>query len=452
MKQLKIGTSWIRGVVGGGLTPELLTDFACAFGTYLGGGEVVLARDTRRSSPMFSAAALSGLISTGCDVANAGVCPTPVAQYLVSKRSARGGIVVSGSHNDSDWNALKFINAEGALLNPIQGEEVLDLYHLGEYAKASWDKLGRETPITDFVETYLSDVVGKLDLDAIRKANFSVVVDLANGTAGTVIKEFLTLLGCRFILINEETKGDFAHNPEPKPANMLQLASLLKHLDAHVGFAVNTDVDRVGVVTEKGMALSEECTFPLVADHVLRGGDGVVVTNLCTSSMIEKVVNSRGGRLIRTKIGEGNVLFGAVNENALLAGEGSGGMAYMPLVRAYDGFLVMALILESMAKSGRSITELREKLPVFFMKKGVIPSSSNRVYYALEEFRRLFRREDVDLTDGIRVQWPNKWLHVRASNTEPILRVIAEGEVEEEVERLFTDAITRVNTVVHGKS
>lgn len=452
MKQLKLAGSSIRGVVGEGLTPELVTDFACAFGTWLDGREVVLARDTRRSSPMFAAAVLSGLISSGCPVANAGICPTPVAQYLVRRRGAGGALVVTGSHNESPWNALKFINDEGALLNPIQGEEVLDLYHLGEFTKAEWNELGKETPIDDFVEPYLNDILGGLNLEAIRKANFCVAVDAGNGTAGIIMEKLLPFLGCKPIMINDERRGDFAHPPSPRPENMRQLASLLKHVSAEVGFAINSDADSVGIVTEKGESLSEECTFPLVADHLLNGNDGITLTNLSTSMMIEQVVARHGGRLIRTKIGEGNVLFAAVNENALLAGEGSGGVAYMPVVRAFDAFHSLARILEAMAVRGQPISALRADLPTFVMKKGVVPAPPDRIYNALEVIRDRYRGGEIDLTDGVRVQWPGQWLHVRASNTEPVIRVIAEGEDEDQVDRLFRNTMLSVKTVVHGKS
>ncbi len=452
MKQFKIGNSWIRGVVGGGLTAELVTDFACAYGTYVGGKEVVLVRDTRASSPMLGAAVLAGLMSTGCNVANAGVCPTPVAQYLVRRRRAGGGIAVTGSHNAAGWNALKFIDEDGALLNSIRGEEVLDLYHLGEYTKAAWNHLGREEPVAGYVGPYLADVVGKLDVDSIRKARLRVAVDTGNGTAGGVIREFLRFLGCTPILINEEQASDFAHDPAPCVRNMRQLRSLLQHIDVDVGFAVNTDVDRVGIVTEKGEALSEEYTFPLVADHVISMRGATVVTNLSTSMMVERVVENHGGRLVRTKIGEGYVIFRAVNEDAVLAGEGSGGVALMPVSRAFDGFLTMAIVLESMAHSGHRVSELAARLPAFVMRKGEIPCSPDRVYSVLEEFRRSYRDEHVDLADGVRVAWPGHWIHVRASNTEPILRVIVEGEDAERVERVFAETLFRVNTVVHGKS
>jgi len=453
VKQFKIGSSWIRGVVGNGLTPEVATDFACAFGTYLDGREVVLGMDTRRSSPMLAAAATAGLVSTGCRVVNAGVCPTPVVQYLVRKRKAGGGLVVTGSHNDSRWNAFKFINETGSLLNPVQGEEVLDLYHAGEFTKVPWDALGSESAVSGFTDEYLRETVGRLNVDAVREAGFKVVVDAANGTCGRVIERFCDLLGCGLILINEETEGDFAHNPAPSRANMRQLASLLKHLEADVGFAVNTDVDRVGVVTEKGIALSEEYTFPMVADHVLRKERGaVVVTNLSTSIMIERIVESRGGCLLRTKIGEGNVLFRSVNEGALVGGEGSGGVAYLPVVRGFDGFLTMALILEAMAVEGVSVSDLAARIPSFPMRKGTVACAPDRVYLALEEIRRLYGKERMDLSDGIRVSWPGMWLHVRASNTEPLLRVIVEGEDESLVERTFEDTISWVNTAVHGKT
>lgn len=452
MRQLKIGNSWIRGIVGDGLTPELVTDFSCAFGTYAGGGEIVLARDTRRSSPMFEAAVLSGLMSTGCSVANAGICPTPVAQYLVRKRKAAGGIVVTGSHNDNQWNALKFIDADGALFNAIRGEEVLDLFHLGEFNKAGWDELGRETAITDFVRDYLNDTFGTLDLEAIRKENFKVIIDLGNGAGGVLIQDFCKLLNCEVILINDETTGEFIRKPAPSPANMVQLSCLLRNLTADIGFALNTDVDRVGIVTEAGQALSEEYTFCLVADHILKQNQGMVVTNYSTSMMIEHIVQQRGGTLIRTKIGEGNILFRAINENAMLGGEGSGGVAYLPINRAFDGFLTMAFILESMALNRKPISALIEDMPAFTMEKGQIACASDRVYNVLEELREQHLNDDVDLTDGLRVVWDDMWLHVRASNTEPLIRVIVEGKDAAKTKRFFSDTMAKVNTIVHGKA
>jgi len=452
VKQLKIGSSSIRGVVGNGLTPELAADFACAFGAYMDRQTIVLARDTRRSSPMIASAVFSGLVSTGCDVIDAKVCPTPVAQYLVRNKEAAGAVVVTGSHNDSRWNALKFINRDGALLNAIQGEELLDLYHLGEFEKASWDMLGKRINPEGYVKQYIESNFNRLNVEAIRDAGFRVVVDLTNGAAAMIVPELLSYLGCKPVLINEETTGDFAHAPGPTPANMRQLSSLLKHIEANIGFAFNSDADSVGVVTEEGKALSEECTLPLVADHLLNGNKAKVVTNLSTSMMIEDVVNSRGGKLIRTKIGEGNVIFTAMNENAYLAGEGSGGVACLPFGHAFDGFMSAAFILESMALSNMTVSDLRRRLPSFHMRKGVVTSSSARIYNALEEVRRLSRKEVVDLTDGVRITWPGRWLHVRASNTEPLIRIIAEGEDRDKVDDIFNDAMRRVNTVVHGKS
>ncbi len=453
MKQLKIGNSWVRGVVGNGLSTGLVTDFACAFGTHAGSGKrIVLARDTRSSSPMFSRAAAAGLLSAGIDVLNAGICPTPVAQYLVQKQKAAGAIVVTGSHNDASWNALKFINADGALFNPIEGEEMLDLYHLGEYTKAVWNEVGAEKPLETYHQEYLADTLAKLDVESIREADFKLIFDVANGTAGAFIHDFCRLLDCEYILINEETTGDFAHSPAPTPSNMYQLTSLLKNVDADAGFALNTDADRVGIVTENGTAKSEEYTFPLVANHILRKEPGTVVTNLSTSRMIEHVVKSHKSSLVRTKIGEGNIVFRAMNENAIVGGEGSGGVVYMPVSRSFDGFVTIALILEAMAQRAMKLSALCNELPRLHMRKGTIPCSPDRTYYALEEIRDLYRKDTLDLSDGVRVEKPDIWLHVRSSNTEPLLRVIVEGTGEAAVEDCFTDTMSRVNTIVHGKS
>ena len=346
----------------------------------------------------------------------------------------------------------QFINSRGALFNPTEGEELLDLYHAAAFKKVSWNRLGRERKLKDFLEDYIFSVVGALEVEAIRRCNFKVVLDAANGTAAKVVGPLFDFLGCKVILINEELDGDFAHPPAPSKENMKQLAAVVRNVKVDIGFAVNTDVDRVGIVTGKGTILSEEYTFPLVAAHVLKQQGEVVVTNFSTSRMIDHVAKERKARVIRTKIGEGNVVSRCIYENALLGGEGSGGVAYMPLVKGFDGFLTMALILEAMAHSGKTVEELVGLLPNYAMRKGVVSSPPEKVYHALEEVRRRYAEESPVLADGVLVSWADMWLHVRASSTEPLLRVIVEGENPQKVDRLFEDTLGLVNSTVYGKS
>lgn len=441
-RQLKIGISGVRGVVGDAMTPELVVDFACAFGTYCGGGPVVVGRDTRRSSSMFRAAVLSALISTGADVIDLGVCPTPVVSYWVVRLNAPGGISITGSHNDARWNALKFLGRDGALLNAANGEELLDIYHATEFLLAPWHELGRVRYIEDPFAEYLDKLAKAVDVEAIRSRRFRVAVDFCNGASIEPVRRFLGRLGCDLIALNDDADGVFAHPPAPSPANMRQLAALMRSVPADLGAAINVDGDRLGLVTASGEALSEEYVLPLVAQHVLPRRSGPVVTNLSTSRMVEQVSRQMGRPCLRTSVGEGHVMDRALTENAALAGEGNGGVAVQPHTATFDALLSLATILEAMAVHGVSVDELVHSLPRFVMRKAELPCPPADVYRVLDGFRQRFADAKPDLTDGVRFEWPDAWLHVRASNTEPLLRIIAEANDAGRLDQLFEDTMT----------
>lgn len=452
MRQLKIGTSSVRGVVGEQFTPELAVNFACAFGTYADEGTVVLGRDTRQSSVMLRAAVLSGLISTGCRVIDLGVCPTPMVSYAVRALEATVGLSITGSHNDSRWNALKFIGADGALLNAVASEEVLDIYHAAEFTRVPWNGLQRWTTAPEMRDRYLAHLLATLDVTRIRARKFRVVVDFCNGTGAAVAAPFLQALGCTLIPLNEEPSGEFAHAPAPTAANMRQLAALLRYLDADLGAALNIDGDRVGFVTADGRPLSEEYTFPLVTDYVLSRTPGPVVTNLSTSRMVEQVARAYGQPVIRTLIGEGYVVDRGLAERAVVVGEGSAGAAVFPTVTAFDGFLALGLVLEAMAVSGESLAALADRLPPAHMRKGVLALAPDQVYQVLEGFRELYAEQPMDRTEGVRVEWPDAWLHVRASNTEPILRIVVEADTQARADELFDDVMTSAHRLAAGNA
>jgi phosphomannomutase len=451
MRPLKIGISWVRGVVGETLTPELLVDFACAFGTFVEGAPVVVGHDSRRSAPMLRAAVLSGLQSCGSEVWDLGLAPTPIVQFAVRSRRLAGGISLTASHNYARWNALKFVGREGLLLNSFQSEEVMDIYHLGEFLKRPWDLLGRVRPAGDVTARYLDFICSKLDLQAIGAAKFRVVVDCCNGAGAGVVPKFLERLGCRVIALHDVPDGDFPHPPEPSARNMRALASVVSSVGADVGFLVNVDVDRVGLVADGGAALSEEYVFPIIADHVLETTRGSVVTTLSTSRMVESVAAARGRAVVRARIGEGYVMQRVVAERAALGGEGSGGVAVPRAARWFDGFIAMGLVLEAMAHRGAPLSELAARLPRFVMLKGSIPSSSERIYPVLEAFRRQYRDQNPNLEDGVRVDWPDAWLHVRASNTEPLLRVIVEADDERRAQAVYDDAVEGIHRLAQGR-
>src|SRR5437867_5343847 len=451
MKPLKIGISWVRGVVGETLTPELVVDFACAFGTFVDGAPVAVGHDSRRSAPMVHAAVLSGLQSCGCPVLDLGLLPTPIIQHVVSSRRLAGGISVTASHNDARWNALKFIGREGMLLNPFQSEEVMDIYHLGEFRKCGWKQLGPIQRDASPSERYFDFLVRNLDMRSIRRSRFKVVCDCCAGAGGGIVREFLQRLGCTVIAINDEPDGDFPHSPEPTPRNMKGLASVVKSVGADVGFLVNTDVDRVAIVADGGEPLSEEYVFPLVADYLLENTTGCVVSTLSTSRMVEGAADRHGRNTVRSRIGEGYVVQRVVAEKAAVGGEGSGGVVVPKWMRWFDGYTTMGVLLERMARSKSTVSEFVARLPQYCMLKGSLPSPSERIYPIIDSFRRRYQAESPNLEDGVRVNWQDAWMHIRASNTEPLIRVIVEAETSSRAREIYERCIDQIRGLQSGR-
>jgi phosphomannomutase len=440
MRQLKIGTSSVRGVVGEALTPALVVNFASAFGTWCDGGPVVIGRDTRGSSAMLRSAVTAGLLATGCEVIDLGVCSTPIVSFAVRELGAEGGLSITGSHNDAEWNALKFIGSGGALLNTAKGEELLDVYHTSDFRLATWDRVG---PVTkdgrQVVSRYLDHLLAALDVAAIRARKPKVVVDFCNGALGGVARAFLEALGCTLVALNQAPSGLFAHAPAPSAANMAQLAAELRGAGADLGAAINVDGDRIAFTTGQGVALSEEYGLPLAAMARLRRRPGPVVTNHSTSSMIEAV--AAGQRVVRTAVGENHVIDRGLVEEAVLAGEGNGGVAVLPTSTTFDALLTLGLVLEELAAAGSTLQALVDRIPARALRKHEIACPPNMAYRALESFRARYAELEPDSSDGVRVAWPDGWLHVRASNTEPLLRIIVEGATPARCQAIFDEAL-----------
>jgi phosphomannomutase len=450
VRELKIGASGVRGVVGDALTPELIVNFACAFGTWCGGGPVVIGRDTRRSSTCFRAAVVSGLLSTGCRVIDLGLSPSPLVSFAIRELGASGGIAITGSHNDASWNALKFLGPDGALLNAAKNEELLDIYHGAAYERAAWDRLQPVETASDLADRYLEHLSSVLDLDPIRDRRFRVAVDFTNGACGAIASRFLESLNCTLLPVNAEPTGEFAHPPAPTVANMRQVATLARCFGADLGAALNVDGDRIGFVTAEGQALSEEYSLPLAATPRMRRRPGPVVTSYSTSGMVEALARAYGQRAVRGPVGESQIVDLGLAEGAVLAGEGSGGVAVLPLNVVYDGLLALGLVLEEMATSRTSLADLAAGFPRLFMRKRELPCPPNLVYKVLERFRRHHAGDAPDCTDGVRVAWDDSWLHVRASGTEPLLRIIAESPDQERAETLAEDATVFARRITFG--
>mgnify|MGYP002153793343 CR=1 FL=1 len=448
MKLLKISISGVRGIVGETITPELVMNFSSAFGTFVDSKRVLLGRDTRISGPMLHSASLSALLATGCDVLDLGVCPAPVLQYMVKKFKAKGAISISAGHNDSSWNALTFINQEGTYLNEYQGEEMLDIYHLRQFKKVPFEKLGKLITSTDYLDTYFKHLMQFLDRESIRKAKFKVVIDPCNGAAAKIIDKFCDSLNCELIPVNNEPTGFFPHDPEPRPRNASEVSSIVKITKANVGFLLNSDVSRVSVVGEDGETLSEEYTLPLVANYYLEKQPGPVITNYSTSRMIEDVAKAKNVPVIKTKIGQSYCIQTMFNEDGVIGGEGSGGVAIRSFQPAFDGFSTMAMILEMMAVWKKKISEIVKLLPKYHIVKEKIYCSPVKVHSIVSEVKKFYAHHELILVDGIKVEKEDGWIHIRASATEPMIRIISESKSREKAQERLENVLAFISGLV----
>ena len=446
MKPLKIGITGVRGIVGQTFTPEVAVGFAQAFGTYLDAGRILVCRDTRPSGPMVRAAVVAGLLAAGCEVIDLGVCPTPSLQLAVAWLKAEGGIAVTAGHNPSQWNALKFVRADGLYLNSMQGEELLDIFHQGEFAKATSDRIKPAVEYRDAVEHHIESLQSAFDVEAIRKRHFKVAVDCCNGACSKLIPQWLADLGCEVLAINDDPTATFPHRPEPRPETMAQLTAVVKAGNADIGFAHDADGERLGIVTELGQPLSEELTFAVATQIRLAEKPGTVVTNVSTTSAIDQIAERQGGSVVRTPVGQTYISEAMVEHAAVLGGEGSGGVSVPEVHFTHDSAAAVALILEGLVRDGKTISEFVQQLPQLTMLKHNVAVEPNRLYSVLQNFRLTIEQENFenDLTDGIKVFLPDGWVHVRASNTESMIRVIVEAEKSTNAEKLLNWARDRL--------
>ena len=430
MNSLKIGISGVRGVVGETLTPELVVGFAQAFGTYLDSGRILVCRDTRSSGPMVRSAVLAGLLASGCEVIDLGICPTPSLQLAVRWLQAEGGISITAGHNPEPWNALKFIRSDGLYLNATQADELLDIFHQAEFAKVTWERIQPEIKHREAIAHHLETLTRAFDFEAIRARHLTVAVDCCNSSCSLLSPRWLSELGCNVLSVNDDPTASFPHNPEPRRQTMAQLRAVVKAGRADIGFAHDADGERLGIVTEAGETLPEEMTLALAVEIQLRQRSGPVVTNISTSGAIDAIAARQRASVIRTPVGQAFISEAMIENAAVIGGEGSGGVIVPRVQLTHDSAATTGLILEHMAHSEQSISELAAQLPRFEMIKHDVPVEPDRIYSLLQRVHDEIERErlEYDQTDGIKVSWPDGWVHVRVSNTESLIRIIAEAE------------------------
>ena len=446
---LKISISGVRGFVPETLTPEVCLDFAKAFGTLLSETRkktpvVVIGTDARKSSEFIRGIVFAGLLSTGCRVIDIGIAPTPTVGFMTRKLkadgpSADGGMIITASHNPLPWNGLKFIRHDGIFLNEKQALRLIEIYEKKTFVvRPPKDVTYNATAIDQHIKKVL--VVLKPP-----RLNFKVVVDACNSAGSVAAEKLLRRLGCEFIPLNCDTLKPFPHPPEPTAENLKTLMQKVKDERADIGFALDSDADRLAIVSNEGKAIGEELTLALAVRYMLeKSGQKkpLVVINLSTTQAIDDIVREKGGSVLRTKIGEVHVAEALVRTKALIGGEGNGGVIFPPITCNRDSLTGMVMILSLMARTKKTIAELAGEVPAYHMVKGKIDCSSQAEATALvEKVKKDFKQYTLVLTEGVKVLLPNGWLHVRASNTEPIIRVMAEGKDKAATEQLVRQVL-----------
>ncbi len=455
--------SGIRGTIGGvpgeGLSPLDIVKFTAAYARFIREttsvptNKIVVGRDARLSGPMVESLVTATLTGMGFDVVQIGLATTPTTELAVVMEKACGGIIITASHNPAQWNALKLLNSDGEFLNDAQGKEVLRIADADDFVFAPVEKLGSVYTNNTYDGRHIEQVLGLklVDTEAIRNANFTVAVDAVNSVGGVVIPRLLRALGVNNIIeLNCEATGKFAHTPEPIPENLTQISELMRDSKADVGFVVDPDVDRLAIVMENGEMFVEEYTLVSVADYVLSHTPGSTVSNLSSSRALADVTHKHGCEYSAAAVGEVNVVTKMKETGAIIGGEGNGGVIYPELHYGRDALVGVALFLTLLAKSGKKVSELKAGYPQYAIAKNKIQLTPDLdVDSILNAVKHKFANEKITDIDGVKIDFADSWVHLRKSNTEPIIRIYSEAQTMEKADKL-AEEIKKVISKISG--
>jgi len=438
VSKLMVSVSGVRGIVGDGLTPEVILNFSQGFGEYMKGGKVVLGSDSRVTGPLLKNAVTAGLLSVGCDVIDIGICPTPTTQMTVEHLRAAGAIMITASHNPIMWNGLKLIGHDGLFLDAEQGGEVLRIAESGVFSFRSWDQIGIQVSYSKAVAEHQQAILDLpyINQEQIRGKKFRVVVDCVAGAGSVICPELLQKLGCEVIELHCEPTGLFPRDPEPLPESLGEICAAVKKHGADLGVVVDPDSDRLALISEKGEPLGEERTLALAVKFILGKKNGPVVINASTSRATEDVAIDARMDVIRTKVGEINVAKKMREIGAVIGGEGNGGVILPDLHLGRDAPVGIALTLQHLAEFGGAMSQLNDTIPHYSIVKDKVELGSIEPEDALKKIAAAYQSEKLDFTDGVKIIRNKSWVHVRPSNTEPIIRVIAEAPTKAEARRV----------------
>ncbi|MFO7721284.1 MAG: phosphoglucosamine mutase [Gillisia sp.] len=452
--------SGIRGTIGGkpgdNLTPLDTVKFAAAYGTWLKNEnpgkklKVVLGRDARISGAMVQNLVMNTLVGMGIDIVDIGLSTTPTVEIAVPKENADGGIILTASHNPKQWNALKLLNDKGEFLNGAEGEKILISAENEEFTFAEVDDLGKISVIEDYIDRHIEEVLALklVDAEAVSKAGFKVVVDAVNSTGGIAIPALLKKMGVEVVELYCEPNGHFPHNPEPLKEHLGEISKLVVKEHADLGIVVDPDVDRLALIDEKGQMFGEEYTLVACADYVLSKTPGSTVSNLSSSRALRDLTLSHGQKYQASAVGEVNVVELMKDTNAIIGGEGNGGIIYPESHYGRDSLVGVALFLTYLAEKKLLVSELKESYPQYFMSKNKIELTPGLdVDEILRKVQENHKSEEITTIDGVKIDFEDNWVHLRKSNTEPIIRIYTEAKSEKEAEELAQKMIAEIKEI-----
>jgi len=433
MPTLMVSVSGIRGIVGDGIDPNTIVKYASAYADFCGKGKIVIGSDGRISGDMVKHSLIGTLIAKGNDVIDIGICPTPTVLYNVSKLGAVGGIQISASHNPNEWNALKLLNSEGEFMTPDENKQMLSTLEESDKSFSAWDKLGTLTSYSEGLKNHVEDVfkLELIDKELIRSKKFKVVLDCVNGAGSYVMPDFLNELGCEVIELDCEKTGVFPRLPEPIPENLTATMEAVKKHNADLAIVVDPDVDRIVLITDEGLPFVEENSITIAAKHVLSKTKGSVVVNLSTTRAVDDIAEAEGCKVFRSSVGEANVVKLMKEVNAVIGGEGSGGVIYPALHYGRDALVGTVLTLQHLAETGKKLSQLKKEMPQYFIAKKKIVLGNVNPDEVVKKLTDKYSDQKINTDDGLRIDFEDHWVHFRKSNTEPIIRCIAEASTEE---------------------
>ncbi len=439
--------SGIRGTIGGekgnNLTPVDIVESVAGFGAWIlkhhAKASVVVGRDGRISGPMVSQLAIQTLIGMGIDVIDLGLSTTPTVEMYVTKANAQAGIIFTASHNPKEWNALKFLNEKGEFISAADGENILEMIRKGELDFVSVKQLGSVIQAHDAYDFHIQAILAHhlVDVAAITASQFHVVVDCINSTGALALPPLLEALGVKYTLINDAVTGDFAHNPEPLPAHLVQLSEAVKNSGAHMGISVDPDVDRLAFVCEDGSMFGEEGTLVAIADYILSKEKGNTLSNLSSTRALADVTRKHGGEYFAAAVGEVNVVTMMKSHNAIIGGEGNGGVIVPDLHYGRDAMIGIALFLSYVSQQKQNLTALRDALPQYTIIKDKLDVAGLDLDAIFDRLKKSFASEKLNDIDGLKIDFEEGWVHFRKSNTEPIVRIYAEANTSAAAQALI---------------